>query len=134
MIAGCGELHAEICLKDFRDEYAQCDFIMVDPMVSYRETVAGTSSQTGPSKSPNKRNLIYLVADLLPVVLSNTIESGRGGAKTDSKERAKIMKERFNRDENAARVWGYSPETEGAKVVVVATQDVQCLVEIKEHV
>merc|ERR1719460_427382 len=30
-IAGCGELHVEICLKDLRDEYAQCDFIMSDP-------------------------------------------------------------------------------------------------------
>ena len=105
VIAGCGELHLEIYLKDFRDEHAQCDHTMGDPMVSYRETVAGTSSQTGPSKSPNKRSGFYLVVDLLPVVLSNTIESGKGGAKTDSKERAKIRKERFNRDENAARVF-----------------------------
>merc|ERR1711920_61452 len=26
VIAGCGELHVEICLKDLRDEYAQCEF------------------------------------------------------------------------------------------------------------
>merc|ERR1712232_1305560 len=26
IIAGCGELHVEICLKDLREEYAQCDF------------------------------------------------------------------------------------------------------------
>merc|ERR1712232_1313228 len=26
VIAGCGELHVEICLKDLREEYAQCDF------------------------------------------------------------------------------------------------------------
>merc|ERR1719506_2177257 len=38
VIAGCGELHVEICLKDLREEYAQCDFIMSDPVVSYRET------------------------------------------------------------------------------------------------
>merc|ERR1719241_22806 len=41
IIAGCGELHVEICLKDLRDEYAQCDFVMADPVVSYRETVVG---------------------------------------------------------------------------------------------
>merc|ERR1712232_907078 len=27
VIAGCGELHVEICLKDLREEYAQCDFV-----------------------------------------------------------------------------------------------------------
>merc|ERR1719272_307514 len=45
VIAGCGELHVEICLKDLRDEYAGCDFIMGDPVVSYRETVVQESTQ-----------------------------------------------------------------------------------------
>merc|ERR1719324_833978 len=63
IIAGCGELHVEICLKDLRDEYAQCDFIMSDPVVSYRETVAQESNQTCLSKSPNKHNRLYVVAD-----------------------------------------------------------------------
>jgi elongation factor 2 len=40
VIAGCGELHVEICLKDLRDEYAQCEFTVSDPVVSYRETVS----------------------------------------------------------------------------------------------
>merc|ERR1711990_231938 len=59
VIAGCGELHVEICLKDLRDEYAQCDFVMTDPVVSYRETVGGESNQTCLSKSPNKHNRLY---------------------------------------------------------------------------
>ena len=29
---GCGELHVEICLKDLKDDYAQCDFITSDPV------------------------------------------------------------------------------------------------------
>merc|ERR1711865_167500 len=53
VIAGCGELHVEICLKDLREEYAQCDFIMSDPVVSYRETVTELGTQAL-SKSPNK--------------------------------------------------------------------------------
>merc|ERR1719248_312293 len=60
VIAGCGELHVEICLKDLREEYAQCDFVMSEPVVSYRETVADTSSMQVLSKSPNKHNRIYL--------------------------------------------------------------------------
>merc|ERR1712162_32148 len=63
VIAGCGELHVEICLKDLREEYAQCDFIMSDPVFSYRETVGGESNQTCLSKSPNKHNRLYIKAD-----------------------------------------------------------------------
>merc|ERR1719453_626481 len=31
IIAGCGELHVEICLKDLKDDFAQCDFTVSDP-------------------------------------------------------------------------------------------------------
>merc|ERR1712209_74879 len=74
VIAGCGELHVEICLKDLREEYAQCDFICGDPVVSYRETVAGTSNQTCLSKSPNKHNRIYLKATPLDEEVAKQIE------------------------------------------------------------
>jgi len=135
VIAGCGELHVEICLKDLREEYAQCDFIMSDPVVSYRETVTSTSNQTCLAKSPNKHNRIYLVAEPLPEELSVLIEDGKAGPKADPKERTKILREQFEWDENAARkIWCWGPETEGANLVVDQTQAVQYLIEIKEHV
>merc|ERR1719421_1142484 len=93
IIAGCGELHVEICLKDLRDEYAQCDFIMSDPVVSYRETVAGNSSQTCLAKSPNKHNRLYIVAEPLDEDLSKAIEEGPAGPKAEAKERAKLYRE-----------------------------------------
>jgi len=62
VIAGCGELHVEICLKDLREEYAQCEFTVGDPVVSYRETVSDESNQVCLAKSPNKHNRIYLIA------------------------------------------------------------------------
>jgi elongation factor 2 len=135
IIAGCGELHVEICLKDLREEYAQCDFIMSDPVVSYRETVGGNSSQTCLSKSPNKHNRLYLTAEPLDEDLSKAIEDGPAGPKADAKERAKLYREKFDWDENAARkIWAWGPETEGANVVVDQTQAVQYMNEIKEHV
>jgi len=125
----------EICLKDFRDEYAGCDFIMSDPVVSYRETVAGTSSQTCLAKSPNKHNRIYLVAEPLADEVSNDIEAGKLGPKADPKERVKLLREKYDWDDAAARkIWAWGPETEGANVVVDQTQAVQYLLEIKEHV
>merc|ERR1712178_633302 len=135
IIAGCGELHVEICLKDLREEYAQCDFIMSDPVVSYRETVGGNSSQTCLSKSPNKHNRLYIVAEPLDEDLSKAIEDGPAGPKSDPKEHAKLYREKFDWDENAARkIWAWGPETEGANVVVDQTQAVQYMNEIKEHV
>lgn len=44
IIAGCGELHIEICLKDLVEEYAKCEIKKSDPVVSYKETVLGESS------------------------------------------------------------------------------------------
>merc|ERR1719248_30036 len=76
VIAGYGELHVEICLKDLREEYAQCDFVMSEPVVSYRETVTGTSSQTCLSKSPNKHNRLYVVAEPLDEAIAGQIEEG----------------------------------------------------------
>merc|ERR1719443_55477 len=105
VIAGCGELHVEICLKDLREEYAQCDFVMSDPVVSYRETVSNTSNQTCLAKSPNKHNRLYVVAEPLDEAISAAIEEGTLG-----------------------------PEAEGANIVVDQTQAVQYVLEIKEHV
>eukprot|EP00931_Biecheleriopsis_adriatica_P097241 TRINITY_DN70_c0_g1_i11.p1 TRINITY_DN70_c0_g1~~TRINITY_DN70_c0_g1_i11.p1 ORF type:complete len:783 (-),score=219.04 TRINITY_DN70_c0_g1_i11:130-2292(-) len=137
VIAGCGELHVEICLKDLRDEYAQCDFTVSDPVVSYRETVTGTSSQTCLAKSPNKHNRIYLVAEPLDEEVSKGIEDGSLGPKADAKERTKLLKEKFSDTwdpTSATKIWCWGPETDGPNVVVDQTIGVQYLIEIKEHV
>merc|ERR1711981_435463 len=59
IIAGCGELHVEICLKDLVEEYAKCDIKKGDPVVLYKETVTEESSQMCLSKSPDKHNRLY---------------------------------------------------------------------------
>merc|ERR1712063_68688 len=135
VIAGCGELHVEICLKDLKEEYAQCEFIVSDPVVSYRETVNETSSQTCLAKSPNKHNRIYLTAEPMSDEICKDIEDGKLGPKAEAKERARTLREKYDWDENAARkIWCWGPETDGANVVVDQTQAVQYLIEIKEHV
>merc|ERR1712151_772864 len=135
IVAGCGELHVEICLKDLREEYAQCEFIVSDPVVSYRETVQNESSQTCLAKSPNKHNRLYLIAEPMSDELCQDIEDGKAGPKADPKERKKLLKEKYNWDDNEAlKIWCYGPETEGANVVVDKTTAVQYLLEIKEHV
>jgi len=136
VIAGCGELHVEICLKDLRDEYAQCDFVVSDPVVSFRETVSELSSQTCLAKSPNKHNRIYLQAEPMDEELTKAIEDGSVGPKADPKERAKLLTEKFDWDKDTAtrKIWCWGPETDGPNLVVDQTQAVQYLIEIKEHV
>merc|ERR1719468_319571 len=92
IIAGCGELHVEICLKDLREEYAQCDFHVGDPVVSYRETVTEESTVMALSKSPNKHNRLYFKANKMTEKLCVDIEDGPMGPKADAKERAKLFR------------------------------------------
>merc|ERR1719254_28132 len=134
VIAGCGELHVEICLKDLKEEYAQCDLIISDPVVSYRETVT-EESKTALAKSPNKHNRLYIVAEPMSEELSQAIEAGPAGPKAEMKERARLLREKFDWDDAQARkIWCWGPETDGANVVVDTTVAVQYVNEIKEHV
>jgi len=134
VIAGCGELHVEICLKDLREEYAQCEFTVSDPVVSYRETVHELGAQAL-AKSPNKHNRIYLTAEPMSDELCQDIEKGTAGPKADPKERARFFREKYEWSESDARkIWCWGPETEGANVVVDVTTAVQYIIETKEHV
>merc|ERR1712061_840151 len=80
VIAGCGELHVEICLKDLKEEYAQCELVISDPVVSYRETVTEMSG-TALAKSPNKHNRLYLVAEPMSEELCAESKKGLLGLK-----------------------------------------------------
>jgi elongation factor 2 len=45
IVAGCGELHIEICLKDLEEDYAKCPLKKGDPVVTYKETVTTESTE-----------------------------------------------------------------------------------------
>ncbi|KAI9640245.1 translation elongation factor 2 [Ciborinia camelliae] len=44
VVAGAGELHLEICLKDLEEDHAGVPLRISDPVVPYRETVTAKSS------------------------------------------------------------------------------------------
>jgi len=134
IIAGAGELHLEICLKDLRDDYcAGIDIITSDPVVSYRETVSETSNQICLSKSPNKHNRLYMTATNMPEGLDDAIDKGEVFDKQDPKIRAKILNEKFGYDATEARkIWCFGPEGTGANLLMDVTKAVQYLNEIKD--
>lgn len=134
VIAGCGELHVEICIKDLIEEYAQIEIIQSDPIVSYRETVSALSSITCLSKSPNKHNRLYMTCEPFEDGLAALIEAGKVGPKDEPKERCNLLAEKFGWDKNhALKIWCFGPETVGPNCLVDVTCGVQYLSEIKDH-
>lgn len=95
IIAGCGELHIEICLNDLEKDYAQCDIIKSDSVVTYKECITEVSSQVAMSKSHNKHNRINGTAVPLHEDLPELIENGDIGPTQDPKERSKRLIEEF---------------------------------------
>lgn len=98
IIAGCGELHIEICLKDLVEEYCKCEIKQSDPVVTYRETVTEKSSVVCLSKSPNKHNRLFCVAEPLCEGLADAIEKGDVGARMDPKLRGRTLVDKFKWD------------------------------------
>jgi len=145
IIAGAGELHLEICLKDLREDYMKGAEVRVsEPIVSFGETV---DAKTGwdekhpsimVSKSPNKHNRLYMYAEPLTdkfvaavdddeIVLPNQAEMKKFG---------RTLAEDYGWDIGLARkIWTFGcPPDAKANCVVDATKGVQFLSEIKDHV
>jgi elongation factor 2 len=133
IVAGAGELHLEICLKDLEEDHAGIPLKTSDPVVSFRETVIEESSIMCLSKSPNKHNRLYVKALPMSGELQAAIESGSIGPKDDPKARARVLSEEHGWDPTDARkIWCFGPETAGPNVFVDVTKGVQYLNEIKD--
>lgn len=74
IVAGAGELHLEICLKDLEEDHACIPIKKSDPVVSYRETVNEESEIMCLSKSPNKHNRLFMKCQPFPDGLAEDIE------------------------------------------------------------
>lgn len=135
IIAGAGELHLEICLKDLEEDHACIPIIKSDPVVSYRETVSAQSDQQCLSKSPNKHNRLYMRAEPLSEELCEAIDDGSINARMDVKERGRLMADKYDWDvTDARRIWCFGPESTGPNLVVDTTKGVQYLNDIKDSV
>ena len=135
IIAGAGELHLEICLKDLEEDHACIPIKTSDPVVSYRETVAETSSEICLSKSPNKHHRLYMSAQPMPDGLAEDIDSGEVSSKQEFKARGRILADKYNYDIGEARkIWCFGPDTDGPNILMDVTKGVQYLNEIKDSV
>merc|ERR1712127_823794 len=133
IIAGAGELHLEICLKDLEEDHAQIPLKKSDPVVSYRETVSEESNQMCLSKSPNKHNRLFMRAVPMPDGLAEDIDNGEVTPRDEPKARARYLSDKYDFDVTEARkIWCFGPETMGPNIFVDCTKGVQYLNEIKD--
>merc|ERR1712179_750197 len=135
IVAGAGELHLEICLKDLEEDHACIPLKKTDPVVSYRETVSEMSYDTCLSKSPNKHNRLYMRACPLPDGLADDIENNKVTPRDDPKTRKAYLCEHFEFDAtDAMKIWTFGPESTGGNLLIDVTKGVQYLNEIKDSV
>jgi len=118
IIAGAGELHLEICLKDLEEDHAGIKIVKSDPVVTYSETVKGQcdpddvklspcdqACKRDPekrepyvslSKSPNKHNRLYVWAAPMPDEMCSEMATvPEMNPKYDQKLRSTYMTENY---------------------------------------
>jgi elongation factor 2 len=135
IVAGAGELHLEICIKDLREDFMKGAPIKIgQPVVSFCETVKGKSELICVSKSPNKHNRIYMTAEPLGDDLVKAIDKGTIASDQEAKVRARILADDFKWDVTEARkIWSMGLPPDGlCNMLVDTTKAVQYLNEIKD--
>ncbi|EDW10785.1 eukaryotic translation elongation factor 2 isoform X2 [Drosophila mojavensis] len=135
IIAGAGELHLEICVKDLEEDHACIPLKTSDPLVSYRETVLEQSNQMCLSKSRNKHNRLTMRSEPMPDGLAEDIDNGVVSAREEFKKRARFLSEKYGYEVSEARkIWSFGPDCTGANIIVDSTKSVQYLNEIKDSI
>ncbi|XRB04818.1 elongation factor 2 [Pycnococcus provasolii] len=136
IIAGAGELHLEICLKDLQEDFMGGAEIRVsEPVVAFRETVQNRSDHTVMSKSPNKHNRLYIQARPLEDGLPEAIDEGKVTPRDDPKERGRLLAAEFGWDKDMSKkIWCFGPDTTGPNMFIDVCKGVQYINEIKDSV
>jgi len=135
IVAGAGELHLEICIKDLRDDFMKgAPLRMGQPVVSFCETVTEETGMDCIAKSPNKHNRIYLNAEPLGEECTIAMEKGTIAWSQETKLRARIMADDYGWDVTEARkVWTFGLPGDGlCNMLCDTTKGVQYLHEIKD--
>jgi len=135
IVAGAGELHLEICLKDLREDFMKNAPVKISkPVVSFCETVAAKTPMTIIAKSPNKHNRIYLEAEPLSQEIVEAIEKNEVTEDQEMKVRARILADDYKMDVGEARkIWCFGCPPDGrSNMLVDMTKGVQYLNEVKD--
>lgn len=138
IIAGCGELHLEICLKDLADDFMKgAPITTSEPVVTYCETVTAESAEVL-SKSANKHNRLFAIASPLGEEICALFDEEVVSSNMDVKDRSKILREHpaFGWEEASTpqKIWCFGDDNIGPNIMIEKTVGVAYLNEIKDSV
>jgi len=138
IIAGCGELHLEICLKDLQDDFLKGAPLNVsEPVVTYCETITKESPEVL-SKSANKHNRLFCTALPLSEEIQKMFDEGICSPEMDIKDRSKLLRENpnFGWEEASTpqKIWCFGNDNIGPNIMCERTIGVAYLNEIKDSV
>jgi elongation factor 2 len=127
LISGMGELHLEIIT--YRINEKGVDIATSEPIVVYRETVAGKIEKPVEGKSPNKHNRFYITVETLNPSIYEAINDGKiKEGKVKGKESAQVFIENGLDKEEARRVW----DVYSKNIFLNMTRGIQYLDEVRE--
>jgi elongation factor 2 len=138
IIAGCGELHLEICLKDLAEDFMKGAPIHTsEPVVTYQETITAESTEVL-SKSANKHNRLFCTAVPLSEEIQKLFDDETVAPGMDIKERSKILRDHpaFGWEEASTpqKIWCFGDDNIGPNIFCERTVGVAYLSEVKDSV
>lgn len=135
VVAGCGELHLQVCLKDLREEFLKdVPLVVSDPVVMLSETIS-QASDTCMAKSRNKHNRVFLTAEPLSQEVCQALQDDV----LDLSDKHKFVRDLVDTfgwgASSAKKVWaiGCTEDTKTC-VLVDETLGVQRLHDIKDSI
>lgn len=135
IVAGCGELHLEICLKDLQEDFMKGAPINIsEPVVSFMEGITEETSADCIGKSPNKHNRIYLRAEPLSEEMCTDLENDNITMEQELKQRVAMLVQNHGWDKaEAQKIWKFGCPPDGKmNILVDLTSGVQYVNEIKD--
>ncbi|MBD3205265.1 elongation factor EF-2 [Candidatus Bathyarchaeota archaeon] len=130
LMAGMGELHLEIAVKDIKSQY-NLDIIQSEPTVVYREAIR---EEVGPfmGKSPNKHNRVFFNLKPLDENIVQLIRDGELSEILSSSMREDVLTEKAGWTIREARqVFAIN---ENCNLLIDTTTGIQGLREVKQHI
>ncbi|GAB4862050.1 hypothetical protein Ancab_037304 [Ancistrocladus abbreviatus] len=117
-ILGTGELYLDSIMKDLRELYSEIEVKVADPVVSFCETVVESSSMKCFAETPNKNNMINMIAEPLEKGLAEGIENGVVSIHWPRKKLGDFFLTKYDWDLLAARSsWASGPDKRALKIV-----------------
>ena len=100
IVAGAGELHLEICLKDLQEDFmGGAEIRISDPVVSFRETVPAPPT-TCHVQVPEQAQPLVLPSDAMERGLAEAIDNGDVTPRDEPKARGRFLAEKFGWDKD----------------------------------